>query len=236
MIAFAVYLRVSSDKQDSANQEPDLERIIDAREGSGAWASAPKFVETESAAKERPQFDAMLEACRRGGVRRLYIWSIDRFGRSMFDTARALSTLIEQWGVVVVSVRESWVESSGDPMMRKLLLGIFSWMAEHERDRLITRTRAGLARARKAGKVLGRRRVVIPDAALVKAVELRQAKGVIQSWRAISRELGRLGLGRWSHGVLAASCLERVPDLARGKPGFPGPRGRAAVMSTKGRF
>lgn len=56
--------------------------------------------------------------------------------------------------VPVLSVREGWLDTS-DPV-RPLLVAIFGWVAEQERARLIERTKAGLERARRQGKRLGR--------------------------------------------------------------------------------
>jgi len=227
----AVYLRVSTDKQTTENQEPDVRRLVEARGGPGAWDEVTVYRETMSAAKDRPEFDAMMEAARLGRFKTLYVWSLDRFGRSMFVNLRDLTALADRFGVTVVSVREGWVEQTADPMLKKLLLAIFGWVAEHERDRLKARTLAGIDRARAQGKTLGRRRVVIPERAITKALELRPVPGGHpgareRSWRSVALELERLGLGRWSHATLARACTERVPGLNRGEPGFPPSRGR----------
>jgi putative DNA-invertase from lambdoid prophage Rac len=63
---------------------------------------------------------------------------------------------LDRLGVLVVSVREPWLDTGGP--VRDLLVAIFSWVAEQERLRLVERTRAGLARARREGTRLGRRR------------------------------------------------------------------------------
>jgi len=213
----AVYLRVSTDKQTTENQEPAVRQLVEAREkGPYPWESATIYRETMSAAKERPAFDRMMEDARLGRFRTLYVWSLDRFGRSMFANLRDVTALIERFGVGVVSYRESWLDNTGDMAHRKLLLGIFSWVAEHERERLQQRTRAGLARAVAQGKTLGRRRVVIPERALDKAAELR-ARGL--AWRPVAAELKRLGLGDWKPGTLARECPKRVAAAATRGPG-----------------
>jgi len=60
----------------------------------------------------------------------------------------------DRLGVPVLSVRESWLDTSGP--VRPLLVCIFGWVAEQERSDLIGRTKAGLERARAQGKRLGR--------------------------------------------------------------------------------
>jgi DNA invertase Pin-like site-specific DNA recombinase len=77
---------------------------------------------------------------------------------------------LDEIGVKVVSVREAWLDTVGP--VRSLLVAIFSWVAETERNRLGERVRAGLDRARKDGKKLGRPRVSVD---LAKAQALRDA-------------------------------------------------------------
>jgi DNA invertase Pin-like site-specific DNA recombinase len=61
---------------------------------------------------------------------------------------------LDRIGVQVVSVREPWLDTGGP--VRNLLVAIFSWVAEQERSRLIERTKAGLANARRRGVQVGR--------------------------------------------------------------------------------
>jgi DNA invertase Pin-like site-specific DNA recombinase len=83
------------------------------------------------------------------------IWAIDRFGRSM--TANLGDILeLDRVGVQVVSVRETWLDTGGP--VRNLLIAIFSWVAEQERARLVERTKAGMAAARRSGARIGRPR------------------------------------------------------------------------------
>lgn len=147
----ALYLRVSTDDQDTSNQQPELLAIARAR----GLEVLEEYSETESAAKRRPVFARMLEDARRARFQVLLIWSIDRFGR---DTIRNVADVLEldRLGVQVVSAREAWLDTTADPALRRLLIVIFSWVAEQERARLVERTLAGLARARAQGKALGR--------------------------------------------------------------------------------
>lgn len=145
----AVYLRVSTGGQSTAAQRPDVLRLVEAR----GLELVEVYEEQESAAKARPVFARMLDDARRGRFRVLVVWAIDRFGRSM---ARNVADVLEldRLGVQLVSVRESWMDTSGP--VRDLLVAIFSWVAEQERARLGERTRAGLERARARGIALGR--------------------------------------------------------------------------------
>jgi DNA invertase Pin-like site-specific DNA recombinase len=177
----AIYLRVSTDKQDHANQEPDCLRLVEAR---GANVDEVEILrEVESSAKERPVWRDMLERCRRGEIRTLVVWGLDRFGRSMWETCAAVKEL-DRLGVKFVSVREPWCDT--DSPVRDLLLAVFAWVANHERDRLRERTLAGIEKAKRRGKRLGRPPTGPTGKALERAVELRQGGA---SWRLVARTL-----------------------------------------------
>jgi len=144
----AVYLRVSSDRQTIENQRAEVEQLAKAR-----GYEIASYEETESAAKRRPVFDRMLADARAGRIQAVVVWALDRFHRSMQGSINDVLEL-DRLGVRVLSVREPWLDTSGP--VRSLLVAIFGWVAEQERSRLIDRTKAGLERARRAGKRLGR--------------------------------------------------------------------------------
>ena len=173
----ALYLRVSTDKQSTENQRPEVELLAKAR----AFEVTQVYEETMSAAKSRPIFEGMLKDARRGKFKALIIWSLDRFGRSMVGNLQDVLEL-DRLGVTVVSVKETWLDT-GSPV-RSLLVAIFSWVAEQERARLIDRTKAGLQAARRRGSKIGRpRRRVDLDRA-------RELRGEGKSLRAVAMELG----------------------------------------------
>jgi DNA invertase Pin-like site-specific DNA recombinase len=144
----ALYVRVSTDKQTAENQIAEVRQLATAR-----GFDPVLYEEVESAAKARPVFDKMLADVRAGRVNAVAVWALDRLHRSMTG---AIGTVLEfdRLGVPVLSVREGWLDTSGP--VRPLLVAIFGWVAEQERSRLIERTKAGVERARRAGKRLGR--------------------------------------------------------------------------------
>jgi putative DNA-invertase from lambdoid prophage Rac len=145
----ALYLRVSTDEQTTDNQRPALEDYARAR----GWDVALVFAEAASAVRKRPQFEMLLAAARRRSIDLVLVWSLDRLGRSMHGN---ISTLLEldRLGVRVASLREAWLDSAGPT--RDLLIAIFSWVAQQEREQLVARTVAGMQRARREGKRIGR--------------------------------------------------------------------------------
>lgn len=146
----ALYVRVSTDRQTAENQLAEVRQLALAR-----GFDQVVYEEVESAAKARPVFDRMMADVRAGRVQAVAVWALDRLHRSMTG---AISTVLEldRLGVPVLSVREGWLDTSGP--VRPLLVAIFGWVAEQERTRLIERTKAGLERARREGKRLGRPR------------------------------------------------------------------------------
>jgi len=144
----ALYLRVSGDRQTIENQRSDVEQLARAR-----GYEMVLYEETESAAKCRPVFERMLAHVRTGNIQAVVVWALDRLHRSMQGAINDVLEL-DRLGVRILSVREPWLDTAGP--VRSLLVGIFGWVAEQERLRLIERTKAGLERARREGKRLGR--------------------------------------------------------------------------------
>jgi putative DNA-invertase from lambdoid prophage Rac len=187
----ALYLRVSKSdgSQSTENQRPEVETLARAR-----GEIVKVYEEQASAVKHRPAFEAMLRDARRGAFDVLIVWAIDRFGRSMVGNLTDLLEL-DRIGVPVVSVRETWLDTSGPT--RGLLIAIFSWQAEQERARLIERTKAGLATARRKGKRLGRpkkridldeARKLLADTGSVRAVARAMKLGLATLQRALATE------------------------------------------------
>ena len=202
----ALYIRVSTDGQSLDNQRPDLIQLAKTRGFEIVEVHEEKI---SAAAKQRPAFDKMMLAAHQGRWTTLVIWSLDRLGRSMINN---LTTVLEldRIGVQVVSVKEQWLDTSGP--VRSLLLAIFSWVAEQERRRISERTRAGIERARRAGKTIGRPRVTFD---LTKALTLRAQRFSI---RQVARQLkvGTSTVHRafQAHDALAALVPKESPIAA----------------------
>lgn len=148
----AIYLRVSTEKQDAQVQEPALVKLCAAR----GWSGVPVYSETASGAKERPTLDKLCERARRGEYQVIVVWALDRLGRDLWEIIGRVRSL---WaaGVRVVSLNDAWIEGADGPV-RDLLLMLLAWVATFERQRLRERTRAGLAAAKAKGRVGGRPR------------------------------------------------------------------------------
>ena len=199
----ALYLRVSSGQQETENQRPDILQVVRTR----GLEIVHIFDEKVSAAKDRPEFQKMMLQAHRGSFDCLVIWSLDRFGRSMVGNLQAVVEL-DRIGVQVISVKETWLDTSSP--VRSLLIAIFSWVAEQERLRISERTKAGLERARRQGKQIGRPKATIN---LPAALALR---GMGLSIRQVAREL-KVGASTLHRLLAAADTLQAaasqgVPD------------------------
>ena len=136
------YARVSTDEQETHLQ-------IDALTGAGVDRI---YQEKASGAKtDRPELMRMLDNARKGDV--VVVWKLDRLGRSLLHLIETVN-LLNARGVQLRSLTENLIDTTTPS--GKLVFGIFGLMAEFERDMLRQRTNAGLAAARKRGRVGGR--------------------------------------------------------------------------------
>jgi DNA invertase Pin-like site-specific DNA recombinase len=167
-----LFLRVSTEEQKTDVQRDTLERLAAAR----GYTVVRVFDEKMSgAATRRPEFDAMMAFARKTNVDAIFIWAIDRLGRSMIGVTNAILEL-DRREVDVISHSEAWLDTASP--VRPLLIAVFSWVAEFERKRIIERTNAGLDRARASGVKLGRPRAHVPMSI---AIELqRQGQSIRQ--------------------------------------------------------
>lgn len=89
----------------------------------------------------------------------IIVTEISRLGRSMIMILDTLQMLLEK-DVKVYAIKEGF--ELGDNIQSKVLAFAFGLSAEIERQLISERTKAGLARVRKAGKHIGRRKGVPP--------------------------------------------------------------------------
>jgi putative DNA-invertase from lambdoid prophage Rac len=108
-------------------------------------------------------------------------------------------------GVVLISARETWLDTGGP--VRPLLVAIFAWLAEQESIRLSERTSAGLERARRAGIPLGRPKC---DSAKLASAANLVAHGFSYRKAAKARGVSDSSLRRWVRQI--GSTTPHAPD------------------------
>ena len=147
----AIYARVSTIDQEPENQLSELRHYVADR----SWTAKDYVDQGVSGSKDRrPALDALLRDAKRRKLDLLVCWRLDRLGRNL----RHLVTLIEELqslGVAFVSLGEGIDFSTP---AGKLQLHMLAALAEFERGRLRERVLAGLQRAKRPGKRLGRPR------------------------------------------------------------------------------
>src|ERR1700746_928795 len=151
----AIYLRVSTVDQTTANQERELREVASRMGCEVVKVYRDHGVSGAKGRDQRPQFDRLCRDATRREFDAIMAWSVDRLGRSLQDLVKFLSEIhalkidlyLHQQGLDTIT-------PAGKAMFQ--MMGVF---AEFERAMIQERVRAGLARARSEGKRLGRPRI-----------------------------------------------------------------------------
>ncbi|MFC1708455.1 recombinase family protein [Candidatus Omnitrophota bacterium] len=155
MMKIAIYARVSKndDSQDPQNQLNPLRDYAKALGGE----VVDEYVDLASGgSSDREHFLRMLSDAEKRRFDLLLVWALDRLSREGISNTLGYLERLRRNGIALKSLQESWLDTR-DEGLGQLLLAIFSWVAQQERKRIVERTCAGLARAKRQGKMLGRR-------------------------------------------------------------------------------
>jgi len=149
----AIYARVSTTNgQTPSNQ---IGRLREVAEKAG-WKIVEEFVDRGiSGAKgrdKRPAFDRLCKAATRREIDVVMAWSVDRLGRSLQDLVAFLGDL-QAAGVDLYLDRQGIDTTTPGGKALFQMMGVF---AEFERAMIRERINAGLTRAKKEGRRLGR--------------------------------------------------------------------------------
>lgn len=177
----AIYARVSKDDkvQDPVNQLVPL-REFAAKQG---WMVVKEYVDLASGKNgARPAFERMWEDAGRHRFECLLFWALDRLTREGALASLTYLQRLKEQGVTFKSYTEQYIDSLG--LFGEAVVGFLATIAKQERVRISERTKAGLERARRAGKRLGRPVIQVSPARLNKLL----ANGTSQ-WE-MSRQLG----------------------------------------------
>src|ERR1700716_305517 len=151
----AIYLRVSTSKQDTENQLRELSAVAD-RSGWEIWkVYEDAGISGAKGRDQRPGLEAMMKAVHAREFDMVRTWSVDRLGRSLTDLLGILQDLQEK-GVDLFLHQQGLDTSTTAGKAMFQMLGVF---AEFERGIIRERVNAGLARAKAKGTKLGRRPV-----------------------------------------------------------------------------
>jgi len=147
----AAYLRVSTQDQSLELQRNEIENYCKSR----GWSDVVFYEDFGfSGAKfsNRDGYRKLVKDARSRKFDTLIVFKLDRIGRSLIDVVSFLHEL-QELGIVFIALRDSIDLSTSSG---KLLTSLIASFAEYERNIIRERTIAGLAVAKKRGKIFGR--------------------------------------------------------------------------------
>lgn len=144
-----LYIRVSSEDQNLGNQLKVLREYCKNNEMVITEIYMDKISGTKAS---RPNFNRLLKDMRSRKFKTLVVWKLDRIGRSL----QHLIDLIQEMNnkkvdLIVTSQNIDTTTASG-----KLMFHVIGAFAEFESTLISERTKLGMARAKKDGKIIGR--------------------------------------------------------------------------------
>ena len=143
------YIRVSTDKQDADSQRHLLLEYAHAKK-----LVIDEFIEVEISSRENQKerrIEELKAKLKTGDT--LMVAELSRLGRNLLETLNIIQALTDQ-GIILIFVRQPELSTEGPH--KNLLLAIYSYFAESERDFISLRTKQGLPAARASGTQLGR--------------------------------------------------------------------------------
>lgn len=197
----AIYVRVSTDKQEVDNQLLQLRAYVKNSEDE----VYKEYVDVISGKeKSRPAYDKMFEDASKRLFDVVLFWDLSRFSRA--GTLFTLQKLKElnKYKVEWESYQEQYLRSTGD--FKDVVISIMSTLAKIERQKISERTIAGLQRARKEGKILGRPKI--------SGYHRREIVKLMKQYKSINKVAKEL---RVSYGTCYKIVKEKCPELMEKK-------------------
>ncbi len=158
-----LYSRVSTQDQHTANQ---VQEVLAAGFKIEPQRIIEEKVSGSTCATQRTGFAKLLERMEAGDI--LVVTKLDRLGRDTIDLMQTVQQL-EHKGIKVHCLALGGVDLTS--AAGKMTMGVLAAVAQFERDQLIERTQAGLARAKAEGVTLGR--PVVASAEQVRALKVQ---------------------------------------------------------------
>lgn len=148
----AIYARVSTEEQNTANQIQELESWALRR----GWQVVDVYQETETAWKagHQREWARLRRDARLREFSVVLVWALDRVTRQGVSYLFQQIQSLKQYDVQIVSLQEEWIESIGD--LSEVFVALVGFISSYESRRRSERTVAGMERARAEGIHLGR--------------------------------------------------------------------------------
>jgi DNA invertase Pin-like site-specific DNA recombinase len=185
------YARVSTGKQ-------DFELQVEALKAAGCERIFADKVSGKSTDGRR-EFQRLMKALNPGDT--VVVTKLDRLARSCRDLLYILGQL-EDGSCGFVSLGEAWCDTTSD--VGKLVITIMSGIAEFERKLILSRTEAGITKAREQGKKFGRPSAL--DVGQKRKIAERYAAGETMQALADEYEVGVASIHRALQGPFGAAA------------------------------
>lgn len=145
------YLRVSTERQNLANQQDEIQRFAESRNIKiDAWVT--EVVSGKKKEKDR-KLGALLKRMRKGDT--LIVTEISRLSRTLTDIMAIMGKCLNR-EINLYTTKEGY--SFDNTINSKVLCFAFGLVAEIERNLISMRTKEALALRKAEGKILGRRK------------------------------------------------------------------------------
>ena len=165
-----LYARVSTDCQNIDTQLILLREYCERMQ----FKDVEEFVDSGFSGKtdKRPEFQRLLTEMRAGKINYIVVYKLDRIGRSL----KHLLLLLEEFTakkIEFVSITQNINTTTPEG---KLFIHLLACLSQFEGELIVARTKSGLERARKEGKILGR-----PKGK--KDKKPRETSGYVERWK-----------------------------------------------------
>ncbi len=179
------YVRVSKEDENPLNQILEIKK----------WAEnnniriVKEFVDYDTSGaippRSRKAYKSMLEFCKKNNIRVIIFYDLSRLARNIEEGLREILKLEEE-GYTIYTLDNIFqtLNQIEYKSIRKILLSLLLGFAEWYREDIIRRTKAGLERAKKEGKHIGR----IPKLSEEDMILIKSLRDRGWSWWRIRKE------------------------------------------------
>jgi DNA invertase Pin-like site-specific DNA recombinase len=178
----AIYTRVSTLDQTIDNQLIELRDYCSKMGWEITQEYADEGLSGALSREKRPALNSLIKDAYRKKFDSVVCWDISRLGRSMKELILFLSDMKDR-DIGICSVRQGFDTSTS---MGEIMFQFVGILSSWEREMIRERTLAGLERAKREGKTLGRRKVTNDEI----ASRIGKLRSVGYSIRDIASEVG----------------------------------------------
>lgn len=150
MVQTLAYIRVSEDKQDVKNQRHEILESARLRDIKIDDFISLTMTSRKTAAQRR--IDEVLTHLERGDT--LIVTELSRLGRNTAEIILLVNELVQR-GIRLIALKQH-IDLTDHDMSSKIIITVFSLLAELERDLISIRTREALAAKKNQGIALGK--------------------------------------------------------------------------------